>query len=229
MSYTCRHVSTPPRLVAEWSDPTWSSAEVLSINQFHPQSSDHRPITSARMLHAAGQLFVQFHVQDRYVRCVNNRFQDRVSKDSCVECFLSPRADAGYFNFEMNCGGTLLLYYIEDATRTDSALFRKYTVLSEEDAKDVRIVSSLGGRIEPEIKEPLAWTLAMSAPLAFFERFVGNLGELAGQAWAGNFFKCGDETSHPHWASWSDIGQRLRFHQPERFGEIRFERSNRPL
>jgi len=36
----------------------------------------------------------------------------------------------------------------------------------------------------------------------------------------GNFFKCGDETSHPHWASWSPISEELNFHRPETFGSI---------
>ncbi|MEA2735858.1 MAG: Carbohydrate-binding family 9 [Humisphaera sp.] len=31
-----------------------------------------------------------------------------------------------------------------------------------------------------------------------------------------------DESSHPHWASWRAIGEKLNFHAPEFFGDIRF-------
>jgi len=59
--------------------------------------------------------------------------------------------------------------------------------------------------------------------LALFETFVGPLGAPSGQIWRANFYKCADESSHPHWGSWADIGERLDFHQPECFGEIIFE------
>ena len=54
------------------------------------------------------------------------------------------------------------------------------------------------------------------------EPYIGTIGDVRGQTWRGNFYKCGDHTSHPHWASWSPIGEQLDFHQPEFFGELRF-------
>ena len=36
------------------------------------------------------------------------------------------------------------------------------------------------------------------------------------------FFKCGDKTSHPHWASWNPVDE-LNFHLPRCFSEIIFE------
>jgi len=42
---------------------------------------------------------------------------DEVWKDSCVEFFIQPRPDAGYFNLEMNAGGAHLCCYIEDPAR----------------------------------------------------------------------------------------------------------------
>ena len=43
--------------------------------------------------------------------------------------------------------------------------------------------------------------------------------------WRGNAFKCADETSHPHWASWAPIGEALNFHAPGWFGDLDFELS----
>ena len=41
--------------------------------------------------------------------------------------------------------------------------------------------------------------------------------------WFDTFFKCADESSHPHWASWSPLGAELNFHTPEYFQELYFE------
>ena len=41
------------------------------------------------------------------------------------------------------------------------------------------------------------------------------------QAWRGNLYKCGDRTSHPHWAAWSPVDE-LNFHLPRCFGTLRF-------
>ena len=45
-----------------------------------------------------------------------------------------------------------------------------------------------------------------------------------GERWRANFFKCAENSKHPHWASWSPIGPILKFHQPNRFGELYFKR-----
>jgi hypothetical protein len=50
------------------------------------------------------------------------------------------------------------------------------------------------------------------------EPYCGEVRPVVGQRWRVNAFKCGDETSHPHWASWAPIGEALNFHQPEYFG-----------
>src|SRR6266496_6860766 len=94
-------------------DGPWERAEVAQIAHFHSQSTEHRPRTAARVLHDEGNLYVLFNVADRYVRCVNTEFQGRVCWDSCVEFFVQPKADKGYFNFELNCGGAMMLMYIE--------------------------------------------------------------------------------------------------------------------
>ena len=59
-------------------------------------------------------------------------------------------------------------------------------------------------------------------PLEIMENYVGPLRPLKDQTWRANFYKCADHSSHPHWACWSPIAQRLWFHQPQFFGELRF-------
>jgi hypothetical protein len=206
-----------------WSSESWSLAPVLRVDQFHARSSNHRPITTVKVLHDGLDLHVAFRVQDRFVRCVHTEYQGEVYLDSCVEFFLQPIAGGGYLNFEINCGGALLLYFIEDPTPADTKLFRQFRPVPENIARLIKIEGSLPRRIEPEITDPFTWTIRASVPFSLFEQFVGHIGEIAGQSWRGNFFKCGDQTSHPHWASWSPIGDQLRFHQPELFGTLTFD------
>jgi len=58
--------------------------------------------------------------------------------------------------------------------------------------------------------------------LALVEEFAGPLADPAGQTWRGNFYKCAEDNSHPHWASWAPIGERLNFHVPEHFAPLHF-------
>ena len=224
MTYLVKRARITPSPGDHWDGDCWAAADTLDVNHFHPRSSNHRPITRAKVLHDEVHLYVLFDVLDRYVRCVHTDFQSMVSRDSCVEFFLQPREQPGYFNFEINCGGAMLLYYIKDSTPAADAPFREFTRVPEALARQVRIWPSLPRRVDPEIDQPVHWSLGCAVPLALFEAFAGDLRPLGGCDWRGNFFKCGDETSHPHWASWSPIGQVLRFHQPDRFGTIRFQR-----
>ena len=60
-------------------------------------------------------------------------------------------------------------------------------------------------------------------PLDLLEEFAGvPCRPGPGDEWRGNFFHCGDETPSPRWGAWSDVGAVLDFHQPGRFGVLRF-------
>jgi hypothetical protein len=219
MDYTIRLAGAPP-FHQEWTDPAWDKAETLEIQHFRPEGSDHRPRASARVLHDANGLYGIFRVQDRYVRCVRTQYHDPVWKDSCVEFFAQPRPNRGYFNFEFNCGGAFLCSYITDPERTPEG-FKAFVKVPAERGQTIRVRSSLPQRVEQEITAPVVWTLRFFIPLALFEHYLGPLGTLPGQVWRGNFFKCAEENSHPHWGSWSPVDE-FNFHRPSCFGALRF-------
>jgi len=174
-------------------------------------------------MYTARALHVWFSVRDRYVKAVHTEYQSRVSRDSCVEFFVSPAGVRGYFNFEVNCGGTLLVYYIADSARGENGrLFRDYVDLPAELGRMIGVEHSLPRRVDPEIEVETSWDVTLRIPLEVLEPYCGALKMDVGSSWRVNFFKCADGTSHPHWASWSDIGLALRFHQPERFGFLDF-------
>jgi len=132
-----------------------------------------------------------------------------------------PGTSAGqrYFNFEFNCGGTLVLGYI------DPKQPRNEWRISPEWGGRIEVFHSMPSVVDPEITSPVAWQLAFAAPLDLLEHFAGPLRPLAGKSWRGNFYKCG-KTSHPHWASWSPIGTQLTFHDVSYFAPVVFENGN---
>lgn len=219
--YIVSRVSESIDLNHSWTDSPWAGAPVLPIDQFRPESSDHRPRTEVKLLYDLERLYLFYRVEDCFVKATRTEFQSSVCKDSCVEFFVRPRADQGYFNFEVNAIGTLLTSYLEDWTRTGDS-FAKREKLDAESANKVTIQASLSDPIETEIQEPLTWTIQLSIEFSLFEEFLGPLGDPQGQEWTANFYKCGDETSHPHWTAWQSVGGKLNFHQPEYFGPIRF-------
>lgn len=204
-----------------WENSLWRQADEAPIDQFHAASGPHRPVAKVRLLYDRANLYLRFRVDDCHVVARHTHFQDPVWRDSCVEFFVQPRPPCGYFNFEMNCGGALLSYYIEDPTRTPDG-FARFTRLTPEHGAEIRIVHSLPAMVIPEQPGPLVWHIGLQIPLAILEAYTGPLGPLDGQAWRGNFYKCADDSSHPHWASWAPIGEVLDFHQPGRFGPLRF-------
>ncbi len=81
------------------------------------------------------------------------------------------------------------------------------------------IYRSLPDRAEPEIAEPVHWRLEFAIPFALLDKWVG---PFAPAEWRANLYKCGDETSHPHWASWAPM-DKLNLHLPRSFGTLIFE------
>jgi hypothetical protein len=208
-------------MTCDWDAPQWANAETLEITHFRSESSDHRPQTSTRVLYDDAGIHGLFRVEDRYLLCKRTEYLDPVWRDSCVEFFAQPKPESGYFNFEFNCGGALLCSYIINPERVPGG-FREFTRLPPAIGKTIQTASSLPRRIDSEITEPTIWFLRFFVPFAAFEHYVGSLGPLSGQTWRGNFYKCADESSHPHWVAWSPVDE-LNFHMPRCFGTIRFE------
>lgn len=221
--YVVKRATAPPPLGAAWDGPAWKNANVADVACFRPESSSHRPVARVKTLYDAHGIYVFFHVDDRYVRCLADTYQGPVYKDACVEFFVEPKPGRGYFNFEMNCGGTLLLRHVTDPAR-DGGDLAAYTNVPWEAAAKIQVHHSMPATVEPEMQEPVTWTVSYCVPVALFEKYLGVIGDPAGQRWRGNFYKCAENNSHPHFASWAPVGGELNFHQPDCFGVLQFEK-----
>lgn len=223
MNYLIKKAKGPVSLDAAWDSNDWKSAETTEVKIFREdRGGDHRPVTCCKMQYDATGIYGLFQVQDKYVRSVATNFQGCVCRDSCVEFFVEPPSKAGYLNFEFNCGGTMLVYHVVDNTRTEKG-FKEYYPLTVEDAEGIRIFHTMPKVVDPEIQESAVWRLGFFIPFAVFKRTTGLKEDISsGQVWRANFYKCGDHTSHPHWASWQPLTA-TNFHLPECFGKIVFE------
>ncbi len=223
MEYRVQRAKVRPELAGQWDGTAWQQAEAVTVGIFRPDSSDHRPKVQAKLLFDAATIYGIFHVKDKYVRAVHTRFQDMVCRDSCVEFFVKPKPDKGYFNFEFSACGGFLIYYVTDTTRRPDGEFEGFVVLPQEHGDLVKIYHSLPSPVEPEIQEDTDWVLEFAIPCELLEKYIGTVGDPAGQTWRANFYKCADKTSHPHWASWTPL-PKTDFHLPECFGTLHFEK-----
>jgi hypothetical protein len=152
-------------------------------------------------------------VQDRYVRIITKDIGGQVWKDSAVEFFFSPDASMplNYFNLEMNAGGTPLL-----GNRAKKPVV--------EDIKQIEIAHSLPQIVDPEITEPVTWTLEYRIPLAMVEKYANVTRPKKGVEWRANFYKIAEITSNPHYITWSVLpNDRPNFHRPQYFGILKFQ------
>jgi hypothetical protein len=218
MSYLIHRAAKAPALDAGFDSGDWKNSRVLCVDVFRPEGSRHRPETRFRLQYDGEGLYGLFSVRDRYVRCVAEKFQDAVCHDSCVEFFVQPSHGAGHLNFEFNASGVMLAQVHGD-TLHPRAVSR---LLTEAEAADVRIYHSLPGRVEPEIADQVCWEVGFFLPFSIFAATHGAPTPVSGAVWRANVYKCGDGTSHPHWASWRPV-KRLNFHEPDCFGDMEFE------
>jgi len=218
--HTIPRTERRPELRGLWDGPAWGGVPFLGIDCFRPESAPHQPVVRCKLLYDDDRLYGLFRVQDRYVRCVHTGFQVPVYEDSCVELFVQPRPDRGYFNFEFNCGGALLASYVTDPARINGRVAGAGP-LSLEEGRQVAVYSSLPPIVEPEIEDEVTWLLEFAIPFGLFHAYTGNPETMDGREWRGNLYKCGDRTSKPHWASWSPLTER-NFHAPQDFGVLRF-------
>ena len=174
----------------------------------------YRPEVTVQIAYNENELFLQYHVSEQSVKAEITKSNGRVWTDSCVEFFLSPEGNDDYYNLEMNCIGTALLGFRKKGEEAIHA--------TGEQISTIRRISSLGDLPFPENKKLTEWTITMAIPWNVF--FKHNLNPVSGKKMRGNFYKCGDELSVPHFISWTKIKtEKPSFHEPAFFGGLEFE------
>ena len=128
-----------------------------------------------------------------------------------MEFFVKDPAAGHYYNFEFNCIGTCL------ASKKRNREDREF--VAPGDMSRIIRHTSLDKAVFEEKEGIFDWQLVVGIPFDIFGVDPGNVPGIL----RANFYKCGDETSHPHYLSWNPVGTPSPdFHCPEFFGELVF-------
>ena len=174
-----------------------------------PEEWPYRPAVTASLARSASHMFIAYHVKGLDLRAEAMEDNGPVWEDSCCEFFISDPSDGTYYNFEMNCIGTLLgakRKSRSECTHFDSARLAeviRYTSLKRERY-------DISGKV-------FTWDAVMGIPFSL----AGLDGNRLPERVRANFYKCGDKTAHPHFLSWNPIDvPSPDFHRPDFFGEL---------
>ncbi|MDH3709921.1 MAG: carbohydrate-binding family 9-like protein [Cyclobacteriaceae bacterium] len=214
-----KKIPAPLTIDADWEKAPWNKIEAISLEHYMGERPEHFPKVQVKAAYDDQCIYLIWKVNDQYVRAVAEKHQDPVYKDSCVEFFFSTHntEDRSYFNLEMNCGGTMLFNH--HGTPGDQV-----TKLPDHDMEQVKIAHTMPKMVPTEITDTVTWYLEYAIPFAMLNKYQEFETPTSGTVWQGNFYKIADDTSHPHWLTWSQVVfPKPRFHMPEFFGKLVFE------
>jgi len=197
----------------QWNEAGWKGIKSIKIRNYMGEIPAFKPEADVKMTYDNEFIYVIYRVKDRFVRSITEKINGPVWRDSAVEFFFSPEADnpINYFNLEINCGGTPLFHHKKN----------RPTV---EDIQKIQIKASLPKRVDPEIKEPVTWTMSFRIPLNMLEKYTNVVRPAPGVAWRANFYKIAEINSNPHYITWNLVkNDKPQFHLPQFFGVLKFQ------
>lgn len=164
------------------------------------------PITAVDLAYTESGLYLRFHSRGRGMRATASENGSRVHIDSCVEAFIRIPGEERYRNFEFNCIGTCDASYRKDREESEPLTPKEYEEISvaSSERRDTLFERTQG--VESFwVSVKISWKLFGSIPEAILA----------------NFYKCGDETVMPHYASWQPVDSlKPDFHRPESFARL---------
>ncbi len=217
-SYKVVKTDTPIEINAIWDKPAWNAIEAVKLEYYMGKAPDYIPAVQAKVRWDDNNIYVIFRVEDKCVKAVKRPLQGSVCRDSCVEFFFIPKeeTDKGYFNLETNCIGNMLMsHQIERGKNVVS--------IKTSDLEKIELATSLPKSlpIENEITEPTVWTLEYALPWRILSDYMDIVKPAPGVKWRANFYNCADDTSNPHWLTWSKVPlEKPDFHVPQYFGYL---------
>ncbi len=217
--YEVHKLSHSVKIDGDWNKQQWQNIKELDIDNRMGDKPLFTPVVKAKMTYDDENLYLIFHVNDKFVRCLVTDINGPVYEEPAVEFFFSPDPEYPdrYFNLEINCGGTPLMHYNDFTAKT-------HNPLETEDIKKVEIAHSLPAIVDPEISEPVIWTIEYRIPLAMLEKYSKINHPKQGVVWRANFYKIAEKGTNIHFLTWSEVKNPVpNFHLPQYFGAINFE------
>lgn len=191
-----------------------SSTEFQSIETINWAEYPYKPEVRFKIAYCQNQILLKYYVKEETILAKEIKINGDVYKDSCVEFFISTQKDRPYYNFEFNCIGIPSVGYGQARENRVS--------INPEILKLIKTKSSLGNQPFEEKTGGYQWEMMIIIPkeCLTYDKDI----ELKGLHAKANFYKCGDETSKPHFVTWNPIHTKSPdYHQPTYFGVIGFE------
>lgn len=184
----------------------WNKIPAVQIDYL--LETDPLPISAqAQVCYDDENLYVRLSAVETNIRAELFGLLDQICEDSCLEFFFCPIAsDSRYFNIECNPNGCLFLGFGNNVQNL------------------MRLIPE-NPPIQPVVKRTTdGWETVYAVPYTFIRQFFPDFSPAPGTQMRGNFYKCGDETVQPHYLCWNPVPmQNCAFHNPARFGILRFE------
>lgn len=175
------------------------------------KSYPYLPVTVFDIARGEDSLYIRFFCRGNSLCALNQLDGSPVHQDSCVAFFMKKPHESVYMTFYFNCLGVC------NAARRISRV-EKVSVGPDEYAR-IRRYSTVRPPAFSEKRGLYSWELVVAVPFDIMGLNPDNLPEKI----YGNFYKCADGTTHPHYVSWSPIHlSEPDFYCPEYFGEICF-------
>lgn len=183
---------------------------IKSVNW--PGQYSYCPDSKFSITRSNNSLYIKFKISEYNLKALYSNDQEPVWEDSCVEFFCKKPQSDTYMNFEFNCIGTCVA-----TTRKGRDL--DVIPFSENQMKQIDRYPILYRQIFREKEGPGYWELTVRIPFQLLGIEPSDIPDTL----LGNFYKCADGVSTPHYVSWNPIStEHPDFHCPEFFGKICF-------
>lgn len=185
------------------------AGEKFTVSVQRPEGAK-APDTEGSLVYIAGEgLWVTMRCFEENPRAIYYNPNGWVYTDSCMEIFIDcfPELHKGYINLEMNANGAAFCSFGTDRYA------RGFLIDMGIPHPEVTVTKG-------EENGRAYWQVRSLLRESTLEKLYGVSAKLeSGHKMRANFYKCGDHTATPHWASWAPVGE-LDFHAPQYFGTL---------
>ena len=185
------------------NSPEWEKAELGNVTIEPWEGFSPSPKTTFKLLRGPEGLSVLMHTDEKNLRAEVTKENGEICYDSCMEFFIKPSPwDVNYMNFEINPKGVMHIGLGKD----------RYGRKLIDEPRSTFMVESIANDGD--------WTLKYYIPDSFLLKYFENLSPV----FRANFYKCGEETGHSHYAVWSPVETpEPDYHVADFFGTLRIE------
>lgn len=219
--YRIERATSPIVIDARLDEAAWRDAAPVSPFIFNWYTAGEKEPTEAKLVWDDENLYVSWRSTDRHISGYVTQRNGPVSRDDCVEIFISPNPQkvTNYYTFEINAIGAML-----NRARTDW-----YTGGAFWDPEGVQYRTTYHGQpSKDESPEDREWIVELAIPLKNFVRDASHIPPRDGDEWRLNLMRTGGKTNAQQ-STWSPIrGEKRSFHTPENFGRVFFRARNPP-